>query len=156
VRVELPPLRRRKEDIPLLVDEFISRFNRLQRRSVRGIAVEALSLLMAHDWPGNVRELENAVERAFILCGEGLIGLEHLPSELTARGGGVPSSSSSDIRTAHDCLDAEVIRTTLERNGYNRAATARDLHIHKSTLFRRAKRLGLALPEKDGRSRGGK
>ncbi|NWF91178.1 MAG: sigma 54-interacting transcriptional regulator [Ignavibacteriaceae bacterium] len=152
VRVELPPLRRRKEDIPLLVDEFIARFNRRQRRSVRGIAAEAISLLMAHDWPGNVRELENVVERAFIHCGEGHIGLEHLPDELTARGGGIPSGSSSDIRSARDLLDAQVIRTTLERNGYNRAATARDLHIHKSTLFRRAKRLGLVLPKKDGRA----
>jgi PAS domain S-box-containing protein len=155
VRVELPPLRRRKEDIPLLVDEFIARFNRLQRRSVRGIAVEALSLLMAHAWPGNVRELENAVERAFILCGDGFIGIKHLPVELTARGGGAPSDSCSEIQTAHDSLDAQTIRTTLERNGYNRAATARDLGMHKSTLFRKVKRLGIALPDEDGRSRAG-
>ena len=86
VRVELPPLRRRKEDIPLLVEQFIARFNRLQQKSVQGIAAEALSLLMAHDWPGNIRELENAIERAFILCNEGRIGIGHLPEELTARG----------------------------------------------------------------------
>ncbi len=69
VRVELPPLRRRSKDIPLLIEEFIARFNRLQGRTVPGISPEALSLLMAHDWPGNIRELENVIERAFILCG---------------------------------------------------------------------------------------
>jgi transcriptional regulator with PAS, ATPase and Fis domain len=70
VRIELPPLRRRKEDIPLLVEQFVKRFNRLQQKTVPGITAEALSLLMAHEWPGNIRELENAVERAFILCNE--------------------------------------------------------------------------------------
>ncbi|MGZ8840914.1 MAG: sigma-54 interaction domain-containing protein, partial [Candidatus Aminicenantales bacterium] len=71
VRIELPPLRRRKEDIPLLVEQFVTRFNRLQQKTVPGITSEALSLLMAHDWPGNIRELENVIERAFILCREG-------------------------------------------------------------------------------------
>jgi PAS domain S-box-containing protein len=149
VRVELPPLRRRKEDIPLLVDQFIERFNRLQRKSIQGIAGEALSLLMAHDWPGNVRELENIIERSFILCHEGFIGIGHLPEELTAHGA---ASTDSDVRSAHDLLDAQAIRAALERNAFNRLATAKELGIHKTTLFRRMKRLGIPLPEKDGRS----
>ena len=151
VRVELPPLRRRKEDIPLLVDQFVDRFNRLQRKSVRGVAAEALSLLMAHDWPGNVRELENAVERSFILCGEGFIEIAHLPEELTAHGASRPASS--DIQNAHDLLDAQSIHAALERNGYNRLAAAKELGIHKTTLFRRMKKLGISLPERDGRRR---
>lgn len=151
VRIELPPLRRRKEDIPLLVEQFIARFNRLQGKSVRGIAAEALSLLMAYDWPGNIRELENAIERAFILCGEGYIGLPHLPGELTAPGGG--KRADPDIRQAHDILDAQAIRAALERNGYNRQAAARELGIHKTTLFRKLKRLGITLPAEDGRTR---
>ncbi|MDX9786439.1 MAG: sigma 54-interacting transcriptional regulator [Desulfobacterales bacterium] len=151
VRVELPPLRRRKEDIPLLVDQFISRFNQLQQKSVQGIAAEALSLLMAHDWPGNIRELENAIERAFILCGNGQIGITHLPGELTAHG--TAKSANTDMRSAHDILDAQAIRAALERNGFNRQAAARALGIHKTTLFRRIKKIGLALPEQDGRSR---
>ncbi|MFH1009439.1 MAG: sigma 54-interacting transcriptional regulator, partial [Candidatus Latescibacterota bacterium] len=105
VRVELPPLRRRKEDIPLLVEQFVARFNRLQQKLVKGIAAEALSLLMAHDWPGNIRELENAIERAFILCGDGQIGIAHLPGELTARG----AVAGADMRSAHDVLDAQAI-----------------------------------------------
>jgi transcriptional regulator with PAS, ATPase and Fis domain len=151
VRLELPPLRRRKEDIPLLVDQFIGRFNRLQQKSVKGISSEALSLLMAHDWPGNIRELENAVERAFILCNEGFIGIEHLPGELTAAAG--PTDGRSNVRTAHEILDAQAIRSALERNGYNRLAAARELGIHKTTLYRKIKRLAIKLPEKGGKGR---
>jgi PAS domain S-box-containing protein len=150
VRVELPPLRRRKEDIPLLAGQFIERFNRLQDRSVQGISAEALSLLMAYDWPGNVRELENVIERSFILCREGVIEIAHLPEELTAHG--ASRALPSDSRTAHDLLDAQAIHAALERNGDNRTAAARELGIHKTTLFRRMKKLGIPRPPRDGRS----
>jgi len=150
VRIELPPLRSRKEDIPLLVEQFIARFNRLQMKSVQGIAEEALSLLMAHDWPGNIRELENVIERAFILCNEGRIGIRHLPDELTARG--AAGRAGADARSAHDILDAQAIRAALESNAFNRLAAAKSLDIHKTTLFRRMKKLGISLPERDGRS----
>jgi PAS domain S-box-containing protein len=150
VRVELPPLRRRKEDIPLLAQQFVERFNRLQRKSIRGIAAEALSLLMAHDWPGNVRELENVIERSFILCNEGFIDIAHLPEDLVRRG--ASTSSLSNIRTAHDLLDAQSIRAALERNNYNRIAAAKELGIHKTTFFRRMRKLGIPLPKRDGRS----
>jgi transcriptional regulator with PAS, ATPase and Fis domain len=141
VRVELPSLRRRKEDIPLLVDRFIDHFNRIQQRSVEGIAPEALALLMAHDWPGNIRELENVIERSFILCHDALIGIQHLPEDLTARY--ISRDSRAPIRTARDLWDAQVIRAALDRNGQNRLAAARELGIHKSTLFRKMKKLGL-------------
>lgn len=147
VRLELPPLRRRKEDIPLLIEQFVARFNRLQQKILSGISAEALSLLMAHDWPGNIRELENIIERAFILCGEGDIGIGHLPAELTAFG--LASSRDPDVRTAHDILDAQAIRAALERHHGNRSAAARELGIHKTTLFRRIKKLGLSLPARN-------
>jgi PAS domain S-box-containing protein len=151
VRVELPPLRQRKEDIPLLVEQFIARFNRVQDKSVKGIRSEALSLLMAHDWPGNIRELENVIERAFVLCQTGSISIEHLPGELTAHH---PATGADHPgQNAHDFLDAHAIRVALERNRFNRAAAAKELGIHKTTLFRRIKRLGIVLPEPDGRSR---
>ena len=150
VRIELPPLRRRMEDIPLLVEQFIARFNRRQQKTVPGIATEALSLLLAHDWPGNIRELENAIERAFILCNEGRIGIEHLPEELTALR--AAAGAASDVRSAHDILDAQAIRAALERNAFNRLAAAKELGIHKTTFFRRMKKLGISLPEQDGRS----
>ena len=151
VRVELPPLRRRKEDLLLLVEQFITLFNRSQQRSIDGIAAEALSLLMAHDWPGNVRELENVIERSFIMCGGDLIGIGDLPDELTAHA--VSGEAGFDARLAHDLLDAQAIRAALERVAFNRRAAARELGIHKTTLYRRMRRLGISLPARDGRSR---
>jgi len=145
VRIELPPLRRRKEDLPLLAGQFIARFNSVQKKQITGIAPEALSLLMAHDWPGNVRELENVIERAFVLCREGEIGINHLPDELTARDK-MPTTGMA-IRTARDLLDARTIQAALEESGYRRIAAARLLGIHKTTLFRKIKKLGISLPK---------
>jgi len=151
VRLELPPLRRRKEDIPLLVEQFITRFNRQQQKAVKGISAEALSLLMAHDWPGNIRELENAVERAFILCGNGQIDIAHLSGELTAHGS--LAGPDTNMRTAHKILDVQAIRAALKRHAFNRTAAARDLQIHKTTLHRKIKKLDIHLPEQNGRKR---
>jgi len=149
--LEVAPLRERKEDIPLLASQFIERFNRLQRKAISGVSAEALSLLMAHSWPGNVREMENAIERAFIMCPDGPIGIEHLPEELTAYG--VPEAASPGSRPAHDLLDIQSIRAALARNGFNRLAAAKELGMHKTTLFRKMKKLGISLPEQDGRTR---
>jgi PAS domain S-box-containing protein len=149
VRVELPPLRRRKEDIPLLVDHFIARFNRLQGKSVSSVTTQTLSLLMAHDWPGNVRELENAVERSFILCNDGPIGIEHLPEELAAHRS---DKKSRDMRSAKELLEVQTIRSALERNQFNRLAAARELGIHKSTLFRKIRKLDMTLPRRKERT----
>ncbi|HPC49126.1 MAG TPA: sigma 54-interacting transcriptional regulator [Kiritimatiellia bacterium] len=144
VRVELPPLRKRKEDIPMLVDEFIRRFNRLQSKRVTGISAKALSLLMAHDWPGNVRELENVIERAFILCGAENIGLQHLPENLTrAKMTRTQAAASGHIKDTRAIAEAQAIRLALERSNGNRQAAARALGIHKTTLFRKIKALGL-------------
>ena len=146
VRVELPPLRRRTEDVPLLAEQFIVRFNRLQNKRITGLAPEALSLLMAHDWPGNVRELENAVERAFVLCPSGRIGVEHLPETITGARIGSPVPEGGGLRDVRKAIDAQAIRAALERNGGSRIAAARELGIHKTTLFRKINALGLVLP----------
>ncbi len=151
VRLQLPPLRRRKEDIPLLVEQFIAHFNVLQEKSIQGITAEALSLLMAHDWPGNIRELENVVERAFILCSKGSIGIAHLPEELTVRY--IQHITQPGLKSAGEVMEAQAIRKALERNANNRLAAARELGIHKSTLFRKMKRLGITSTGKDGRAR---
>jgi len=153
VRLELPPLRKRKEDIPLLVEHFIARFNRRQGKSVSGVAPDVLALLMAHDYPGNVRELENIIERAFVLCGGGRIERAHLPPELT--GGQAVSAAPTTGGSLADQMraaEAQAIRVALEQCGGNRLAAARALGLHKSTLFRRIKALGIALPERDGRA----
>lgn len=151
VRIELPPLRRRKEDIPLLVEQFIAKYNRLHHATVRGISTEALSLLMAHDWPGNVREIENIIERAFVLCPDGRIEMTHLPDEISLIGS--RHTLPNGLQDARLQLESEAIRTALERNGFSRLAAARELGMHKSTLFRKIKQLGITPPEKDGRSK---
>jgi PAS domain S-box-containing protein len=146
IRIDLPPLRDRKEDLPLLVDHFIERFNRIHNKSIEGVTAGANSLLMAHEWPGNVRELENMIERAFVLCTGTTIEIRHLPQELQ---GSAPSESDSkvpDIGTTRRSAEAQAIFQTLEKNNFNRLATARELGIHKTTLYRKIKALGLNLP----------
>lgn len=143
VRVELPPLKKRKEDIPLLAEHFIKKFNRLQDRSVIGITTEAISMLLSHDWPGNVRELENAIERAFILCGNKMIDMGHLPEDLTFCGNCPCRDYGS--QSSHDLIETRSILFALEKNQNNRSAAARDLGIHKTTLFRKMKKLSIPL-----------
>jgi PAS domain S-box-containing protein len=148
VRLELPPLRRRMEDLPLLASQFVERFNRIQGKAVGGISREALALLMAHDWPGNVRELENIIERAFVHCASGTIGLQHLPEELTASTRG----TERRLRDGRWDGEARAIRAALERTGGNRTEAAVELGIHKTTLFRRMKALGIVAPARSRRS----
>jgi PAS domain S-box-containing protein len=150
VRLDLPPLRERKEDIPMLVKHFISRLNRLRGRSVTGISQKGLALLLSYDYPGNIRELENIIEHAFVLCPEGRIEPHCLPDmfgDTIAR-----PTMHGTIDAALQSVEAQVILDALARNRYNRLATARDLGIHKSTLFRKIKRFGIELPKTDGRT----
>jgi PAS domain S-box-containing protein len=149
VRIEVPPLRKRKEDIPLLAENFIKRFNRLQNRNITGVETQALSLLMGHDWPGNIRELENVIERAFIMCRSGEIRMEHLPPDFI--GHDDRTAEGQDMKSARKSLEARAISEAVRRNNYNRQAAARELGIHKSTLFRKIRELGIEMPEKDGR-----
>ena len=151
VRLELPSLRERREDIPLLVDHFVERFNRLQEKGVRGISDEVLALLMSYDFPGNARELENVIEHAFVLCSSGLIELDHLPPELKRQ----REAQRFTVRngTTLRSLEALHIANALRRNGGNRTAAAKELGIHPSTLFRKIKDLGIIPPDRDGRNR---
>jgi PAS domain S-box-containing protein len=150
VRIELPPLRKRREDVPLLADHFISRFNKLQGKSVTGVDPQVMALLMAYDYPGNVRELENILEHAFVLVREGSIGLKHLPEEFLASN--TAPRVSAEMRLTVRAAEAQAIRQALTRNGFNRLATARELGMHKSTFFRKIKSLGIPLPEKASRT----
>jgi PAS domain S-box-containing protein len=153
IRLDMPPLRERKEDIPLLVEQFIQRFNQLQKKNISGIRSEALSLLGAHDWPGNVRELENVIERAFVLCPDGeSIATAHLPEEFHSVGVS-RSESERDIRCSRRLSEAQAILQALEETGGNRSAAARKLGIHKSTLYRKMRAMGLEPPQRDGRYR---
>lgn len=141
IRLNLPPLRERKEDIPMLVKHFIGRFNRLSGRAIAGISREALSLLMFHDYPGNIRELENIIEHSFVLCKEGQIETHCLPENLKVKN--PRSITHGTMSEAVRSTEAQVIMDALERNKNNRLAAARELGIHKSTLFRKIKMLGI-------------
>ncbi len=155
VALALPPLRDRKEDIPLLCERIIARMNRTRGRAVSGISQEALAVLMSYDYPGNIRELENIIEHAFILCPNEMIMPSHLPEELTPTRQDVPAIDSGSMKTARRSVEAQTIIDALKRNNYNRQAAARDLGIHKSTLFRKIKSLNIELPATDGRSNRG-
>jgi PAS domain S-box-containing protein len=150
ILLSLPPLRDRKEDIPLLVDHFVTRFNHLQDRAVVGVSEEVLARLMAYDYPGNVRELENILEHAFVLCSDRLIRPQHLPESV-----GVTADPSLSVvgRTATvKEMERIMILDALQRNGWNRKAAAQELGFHKSTFFRKIKSFGIELPERDGRT----
>lgn len=145
IRIDIPPLRDRKEDLPLLTAHFIDRFNHIYNKSIGGLSNGANSLLMAHDWPGNVRELENMIERAFVLCTGSQIRISHMPKELS--GHAPPLPEVPDIGTVRRSAEAQAIFQTLEKNNFNRLAAARELGIHKTTLYRKMKALGIHPPK---------
>jgi PAS domain S-box-containing protein len=151
VRIEIPPLSDRREDIPLLVDHFIQRFNRLQGRDMALVSDEALAALVRHDWPGNVRELENAVERAFILCRGPVLLPEHLPPEIAGRVADETPAGRPIGKTLAE-HEARILLDTLRRHGWRRGETARELGIDPSTLWRKMKRLGIRPPSRPAQS----
>jgi PAS domain S-box-containing protein len=150
VPLSLPPLRDRKEDIPMLIEHFITRLSRLRGKAVSGISQKALLLLMDHDFPGNIRELENIIEHAFVICPEGEIEPSCLPGTLISPI--LRTTPRGPIEAALKSVEAQAIMDALKRNNYNRLATAKDLGMHKSTLFRKIKILGIDLPDIDGRT----
>ncbi|MBI5557368.1 MAG: sigma 54-interacting transcriptional regulator [Deltaproteobacteria bacterium] len=151
VKIELPPLRERMEDLPFLVEFFIGRYNRQRNKAVKGISEEALSLLLQADYSGNIRELENIIEYAFILCNEGYILPHHLPETLrqmnaepaTEQG---PLPADENVfhipRLTLDEIEKHVIIDTLAKNNFKRMQTCRDLGISKDTLRRKLSQYG--------------
>jgi len=144
IRMELPPLRDRMEDIPLLADHFIHHFNVLQKKEISGLSGESLACLVSYDYPGNVRELQNMIEHAFILCKSGLIEPHHLPEHLCMPSGMKPIASNETMNMKD--LEAVFITNMLRRQQWNRIKTAKALGIHKSTLFRKIKALHIQIP----------
>ena len=150
VHLKLPPLRQRREDIPLLVEHLVAKFNRLQGKDIAGVSEEVLARLMEYDYPGNVRELENIIEQAFVFCRGGFIELHHLPPEL--RSLGRPRLSTSSSATLRD-MERHMVTEALWRHAGNRKRAARELGIHPCTLYRKIRALGIQPPPTDGRGR---
>lgn len=148
VKLSLPPLRKRMEDVPLLVDHLVARFNRLRGKNIAGVSPEVLAVFMNHTFPGNIRELENIIEHAFVLCRGGMILPGHLPQYLRSELESVVGSSAvTNIRE----LETHFLRDCLDRNNWSRTAAARELGIHKTTLWRKMRRLGIEPPDEGER-----
>jgi PAS domain S-box-containing protein len=148
VHVKLPPLRERREDIPLLVDHFLAHLTATRGKDVVALSTDASAALMGYEFPGNVRELQNAIEHAFVLCTGSVIELRHLPD--TLQRASPLGTLGLGARVVH--FEAQLIREALRRHGFNRAAAARELGIHRATLFKKIRQHQIALPERDGRS----
>ncbi len=152
VHLKLPGLQQRREDIPLLVNHLVAKFNLLQNKDIAGVSDEVLARLMEHDFPGNVRELENILEQAFVLCRGAVIELNHLPPELRP---GTTSARDDQQPMSLQAMERFLISDTLQRRKGNRKQAARDLGINVTTLYRKMKSLRIEPPEIDGRGRRG-
>jgi PAS domain S-box-containing protein len=150
IRLNLPPLRDRNEDVDLLTERMIAKMNNIKGRAVSGLEPDAMAVLLAHDYPGNIRELENIIEHAFVLCNGEMLELQHLPAYLKVN----KSSPQRSNKNHTELQEAErqTILNALQQSNYNRSAAAARLGMHKSTLFRKIKKLDIVLPEKDGRN----
>jgi len=141
IKLELPPLSERSEDIPILVDSFIDRFNKKMSKNIRGVSEDVMSILMRYNFPGNVRELENLIERAFVLCRGEVIDTDCLPEEVLQAARLAPSPPN--LSTAFENEEARIITDALRRNAGNRTRTAEELGIDKSTLWRKMKKYNI-------------
>ncbi len=147
--IELPPLRARHGDVPILVDHFVGHFSAVSDKHVLGVSPDVLAVLLAHDYPGNVRELKNIIEHAVVLCTGSMIREEHLPRHLLDQ---APKSETTGESTFLDDCERRTILSALRENHWNRLAAAKQLGIHKTTLFRKIRKLRIELPDLDGRS----
>jgi len=145
LRLELPTLRERKEDIPILIEYFIDRLNKSPHRKIEGIENNILPYFLAYDYPGNVRELENIIERAYVFCNNGIIQLDHLPDNLKQVC--LERKSKESLNQLANSMEYQAILEALANNNNNRMKAARELGIHKSTLFRKIKKLEINIPE---------
>ena len=151
VTLELPPLRERRDDIPLLVERFVSQFNAAKGKEIAGVSPAALSVLSEYDFPGNVRELQNVIEHAFVLCEGGLIDLRHLARAVIENSADmnadhIEAARRGDVGQKPLALaEADVIRAALAHNNGHRARTASELGISPTTLWRKIRRYGISV-----------
>jgi transcriptional regulator with PAS, ATPase and Fis domain len=147
INIELPTLRDRISDIPLLAEHFLHQVCEDSGKRVRGFTEEAMAALQSYRWPGNVRELENVIERAVLLGKREMIGLDDLPPNLVAAGPvRVEPVSAHTLKQALEGPERQIILEVLEAHAWNRQETAEALGINRTTLYKKMKRLGLEEP----------
>jgi DNA-binding NtrC family response regulator len=151
ISIDLPPLRQRKEDIPLLVDFFLRKYSEENERPLRRVTPEALRPLLSYSWPGNVRELENVVERAVVLSSGVQVGADLLPDQITGRGTTLPvlehRGDASLFDIMEDC-ERHIIVDMLEKCNWNQTEAAERFHVPLSTLNQKIKRLSIEIKKK--------
>jgi DNA-binding NtrC family response regulator len=151
ITVDLPPLRQRREDIPLLVDFFLARYSEENERPRRRMTPEGLRPLLSYSWPGNVRELENVIERAVVLSSTPDVGAELLPDVIVGRGTPVPlmehRGDASLFDIVEDC-ERHIILDMLEKCNWNQTEAAERFHVPLSTLNQKIKRLSIEIKKK--------
>jgi len=143
VKIELPPLNKRREDVPLLIENFIRKFNLKKGKNIIGVSDDVMVLLMIYDFPGNIRELENIIEHAFVLCKDSIIEIRHLPAEFAQGFNDKGTSNAETLTHPLKSAEAELIQKTLEKHKGSRLATAKELGVNRSTLWRKIKKYGL-------------
>jgi transcriptional regulator with PAS, ATPase and Fis domain len=150
--IALPPLRNRREDVPVLAAHFLSHFNTMLRKNIAGFTTQGMQLMTSYDWPGNVRELKNVIERALVLSKGGLIGPDLLPREIAGSAPDMPLSSETVTGSARTLseVEREHILKVLREEGNNRSNAARVLGISRSTLLDKLKRYGIPQYNSDG------
>jgi len=155
VTLQVPALRDRREDIPLLADFFVNRYGERNRRQIIGITPGCMDMLIHYPWPGNVRELENAIERGVILMRGDYLDEQSLPIAIKKwAAGNMPGTVADTIPTSLEAAEKEVIDRTLQETGGNRSETARRLNITRKTLLNKLKKYGLdrtKLPDQPGK-----
>jgi two-component system response regulator HydG len=147
--IVLPPLKKRKEDIPLLTRHFIDRYNHKTGKNITGISQHAMRVFLDHSWPGNVRELENAIEHAFVLCDRDQIEISDLPLEIRQSGdecwpGAVPGAGARKARIGKDLAKEELLEL-LERREWNKAEVARRLGVSRTAVWKYMKKWNIPL-----------
>jgi PAS domain S-box-containing protein len=142
MKVILPPLRDRRDDIPLLVDYFIKKFNGKFGKRIASVSADVEKIFMEYPWPGNVRELEHALEHAFILCRQSMITIDHIPPELQSLQGKEASVSGNG-----DIDDPQVIRDALDRAAWNKTKAASLLGISRRSIYRKIKEYSITRPK---------
>ena len=149
IHLELPPLRQRISDIPVLVEHFLQKCLAETPKEIQGFSAEAMETLINYSWPGNIRELENVVQRAVLLTKRPIIGMELLPASLiaTATGGAarisVGLAPGQSLREALEGPERQIILEVLRANAFSRTLTADQLGINRTTLYKKMKRLGI-------------
>jgi len=143
----VPPLRERKEDIPVLVRFFLAEFSAEYGKKTRELSEGALDILLRYPWPGNVRELKNLVERLVIVCPQSRIEPHHLPPELFRGVADSPLQPYTTLHEARSAYEREFILRKLQEHRWNMTQTASALGLERSHLYRKMKSLGIAAPE---------